>query len=684
MHNIPSAEERLGKRPMHRNLNCIRSALCLLAFCATLRSAYGAQIDLSQLSLEELMNIEVVSAAKRVQKLSDVAAAVYVITPEEIRRSGATSIPEALRLVPGLSVARIDSNKWAISARGFNGFFANKLLILIDGRSVYTPLFSGVYWDVQDTLLEDIDRIEVVRGPAGALWGANAVNGVINIVTKNANDTQGGLLTAGGGNEERGFGEFRYGSKLGDNLAFRVYGKYFSRDNFKDTLGSKANDAWQMGRGGLRLDAGLGPRDSMSVQGDYYDGRVSDKVTLTSLTAPFQKLGFQRSPVSGGHLLGTWEHTVSPTADLRTQFYYDRTDRTTLVVNETRQTVDWEAQHSFAAANWHQVVWGAGYRYSNSRIEDTFTVSLTPQRRNDQLFSAFWQSEIDLIKNRLRLTLGSKLEHNDYSGFELQPNGRLAWTINPRNTFWGAISRAVRTPSQFEHDVRANIAASAECPIPAPCLMSGFGRDRFRSETLIAHELGYRSQINSQISLDAATFYNVYNDLRTAEPGVPFFEPVPPPPHLTIPFGFANNMDAEAAGIELSSKWTPVSFWKLALAYTWLKIWLHPDKSSAGVVESPIDGDSPEHQFHMRSFLDLPYDLQLDGAYYYVSRLAVGNVPAYHRVDLRLGYRPVTSIDLSLGVQNLFGPAHREFVSSSLAIPTKVERSFYGKITWRF
>jgi iron complex outermembrane receptor protein len=659
-----------------------------LTFCTALRQVSAADIDLTKLSLEELMNIEVMSAAKKEQKLSDVSAAMYVITPEEIRRSGATNIPEALRLVPGVSVARIDSNKWAISARGFNGFFANKLLVLIDGRSVYTPLFSGVYWDVQDTLLEDIDRIEVIRGPAGALWGANAVNGVINIVTKNADETQGGLLTAGGGNEERGFGEFRYGSKFGDNVALRVYGKYFNRDNFKDTLGSKANDGWSMSRGGFRADAELSARDSLMLQGDYYNGAVSDKVTLTSLTPPLQTDALQRSPVSGGHLLGNWKRTFSPTSNLRLQFYYDGTDRTTLLANEIRQTVDWEAQHSFALAEWHHVVWGVGYRYSNSQLRDTFTVSFTPNRRNDQLFSAFWQSDLDVVKDRLRLTLGSRFEHNDYTGFEIQPNARFTWTIDPANTLWAAISRAVRTPSQFEHDVRSNFAAlagpSATCPFAGTCLVSAFGRERFRSENLTAYEIGYRSQVNKQISLDVATFYNVYQDLRTAEPGTPFLELAPLPPHVVVPLQAANNIDAESFGIEVSTKWRPMDSWKLGLGYTLLKSWLHLDKSSAADAISPIDGESPEHQLHVHSFLDLPYSLQLDGAVYYVSKLGRSGVPAYTRVDLRLGYSPVKPIDLSFGVQNLFGPARREFTDTSFAIPTKVERSFYGKITWRF
>ena len=663
---------------------------CLLAGFMLAGRAQGqtSSADLTKLSLEELMNVEVTSATKKEQKLSTVAAAIFVITQEDIRRSGATSIPEALRLVPGLSVARVDANKWAITARGFNSFFANKLLVLMDGRSVYTPLFSGVFWDVQDTVLEDIDRIEVIRGPAGSLWGANAVNGVINIITKSAKDTQGGLLSGGGGNEERGFGEFRYGAKVGDDVYFRVYGKYFNRDNAKDTFPGPANDDWHVGRGGFRVDAGLGDKDSITVQGDYYDGKSSNKMTVTSVTPPRQSLALANPPISGGNILGRWKHIFSSRSDLELQFYYDRTERDTPLVSETRQTADIEMQHNFRPTDRYQLSWGLGYRYSGSRLKDSFTVSFDPSRHHDQLFSAFLHNEFELVKDQLRLTVGSKFEHNDYTGFEIQPNLRLTWMVNPEHTVWGAISRAVRTPAQYEHDVRATPIAvggpSATCPFPGTCLVSVFGRDGYRSENLVAYELGYRAQLTKRLSLDVATFYNVYNDLHASQQGASFLELSPLPPHITLPFRLVNKMDGEAFGIEASARWNPTDYWKLTLGYTFLKLWLHMDKSGAPLATSLIDGESPEHQFHFGSYLDLPYNFQFDTNVYYVSRLPNIDVPDYTRVDLRLGYQPIKNLELSLGVQNLFGPPHREFNSNFMGFATKTERSIYGKFTWRF
>lgn len=650
--------------------------------------AQNSPLDLRKLSLEELLSIEVTSAGKTEQKLSTVAAAISVISQEDIRRSGATSIPEALRMVPGLDVARIDSNKWAISARGFNSFFANKMLVLIDGRSVYNPLFSGVLWDVQDTVLEDIDRIEVIRGPAGTLWGANAVNGVINIITKKAQDTQGGLVSAGGGTEERGFGQIRYGGKAGEDIYFRVYGKYFNRDNFAAALGSRANDGWHIGRGGFRVDSDLSDKDSLTLQGDYYDGKAGTKIFTTSVAAPFSTLVFQDAPVSGGNVMGKWKHVFSATSDLRLQFYYDRTDRSFPVASEVRNTVDLEAQHRFAPSPWHQVVWGVGYRFTASKLKNTFTVAFSPKGRNDQLFSAFFQDEFTLIEDRLRLTVGSKFEHNDYSGFEIQPNARLTWTVNASNTIWAAVSRAVRTPSQFEHDVRANLTATSGpgpiCPIAGTCLTSFFGRENFLSEKLIAYELGYRGQLPKRFSLDVATFYYVYNDLRTGEPSIPFFELSPPPPHLVIPVRPANNLDAEAYGVELSAKWNPVDYWKLTLGYTFLKLYFHRDKSSSSSYDSTSEGSSPQNKFHLLSYLDLPYNLQFDTAIYWVDSLVKTRVPSYTRVDLRLGYSPIKSLDFSIGLQNIFDQRHREFGQEFFANPTTIERSIYGKITWRF
>lgn len=652
--------------------------------------AQPAPADLTKLSLEELLNIEISSVAKKEQKLADAAAAIYVITQEDIRRSGAMSIPEVLRMAPGLSVARIDSNKWSITARGFSSSFANNLLVLIDGRSVYTPLFSGVYWDVQDTVLDDVDRIEVIRGPAGAVWGANAVNGVINIITKHAQATQGGLLTAGGGSQERGFGEMRYGGAIGNDVRYRVFGKYFNRENFAGAFEINANDAWHVGRGGFRIDSSLAQDGSLTLQGEYYDGKVGTKVETTSLTSPFSALAKEDTPIAGGNVLARWRRSLSPTANLKVQLYYDRTKRESMIVKETRDTVDLEFQHQFAWSNGHELIWGLGYRLTAHKITgNSFTVSLNPKSRDDHLLSAFFQNDFALVRDRLRLTLGAKLERNDYSGFEIQPNARLLWTPHKKHSFWGAVSRAVRTPSIVEHDVRANLSATVgptpTCPLPLTiCLSSLFGDKKFSSEHLVAYELGYRSQVARRMSVDIATFYHLYSGLRTIEPGTPFLELTPAPAHLVIPLRPANKLDAEAFGIEFAALWNPVDFWKLNAGYTFYKLFLHKDKSSVSPSTGNPEGDSPQNQFHLRSYLDLPYDLKLDAALYYIDRLSNQRVPAYTRFDLRLGYSPTKNLDFSIGGQNLFDRRHREFGSNFLIIPTKIERSIYGKLTWRF
>lgn len=373
--------------------------------------------NLKQLSLEELMNIEVTSIARKEQRVADTAAAIYVITQEDIQRSGVTSIPEALRLAPGVEVSRVDSNKWAIGVRGFGSRLSRSLLVLMDGRSVYTPLFAGVYWEVQDTLLEDIDRIEVIRGSGGTLWGANAVNGVINIITKKAQDTQGLLLSGGGGSEEKGFGSLRYGGKVGENFNYRIYGKGFRRDAAA-TRGLSDFDDWQMGQGGFRTDWKPHEGDSLTIQGDAYDGRSGQRTQVSRLSAPFSIPVQEDAEFSGMNLLGRWSRTLSKSSSLALQMYYDRTDRREPTFQEQRNTFDFDFQHRLQPTGRQELIWGLGYRYTRGDTKSVPTITISPSNRADNLFSAFVQDEIVLVQDRLRLTVGSKFEHNDYSGFE--------------------------------------------------------------------------------------------------------------------------------------------------------------------------------------------------------------------------------------------------------------------------
>jgi iron complex outermembrane receptor protein len=636
------------------------------------------------MSLEDLMNIEITSVAKKEQKLFRSASAVYVVTQEEIRRSGVTSIPEVLRLVPGLIVARIDANKWAVSARGFNGGFANKLLVLIDGRSVYTPLFAGVYWDVQDTLLEDVERIEVIRGPGATVWGANAVNGVINIITKRAEETQGALMTMGAGTQERGLGGGRYGGKLGANAHYRIYSKYFSQDEFAPLPGENAADEWDVLRGGFRIDWAISSSNSLTLQGDVYNGDAGARVQTTSLSPPFTPILDKRIKTAGGNILGRWQHTFSNTSELLLQLYYDRSERGHIPTREDRDTFDLDLQHHFAWGKRHDIVWGLGYRATADKLGGSFTVSFDPEHRADNLFSGFVQDEILLAGDQLRLTLGSKLEHNDYTGCELQPSVRLLWTPDTRRTAWAAISRARRTPARSEDDIRINVAAfpGADGPLT---LLSLFGNRKLRCEDLIAYELGYRTQPKKNISLDITAFYNFYDHLRSNEPGIPFFESSPLPPHLVLPMVFDDKMHGEAYGVESVAHWTPTKWWKLTASHSWLQVQLHRDPSSPGGTEEGEEGEDPEHQFQLRSYLNLPRNLEFDTALYYVDGLVGLNIPSYTRLDARLGWHPAQNLRLSVGVQNLLDNRHLEFTDISGGfVSTEVKRTLYGRVTLEF
>jgi iron complex outermembrane receptor protein len=659
-----------------------------------------AATDLADLSLEELMNIEVYSVAKKNQKLSDSAAAVYVLSQEDIRRSGVTSVPEALRLVPGVDVAQIDSNKWAISIRGFNERFANKLLVLIDGRSVYTPLFAGVYWDIQDLVLEDIDRIEVIRGPGGTLWGANAVNGVINILTKNAKDTQGGLLSGGAGTKEEGFTTARYGAKVAKDAYVRVFGKYFQRDSFESTVPGtgEGSDSWHLAHEGFRMDWDPSASDSITLQGDFYNGKAGSDTTVASLAPPFTLSGADRSDLIGGNLLGRWTHKLTGGSETQLQAYYDRTDRDSspVTLKEQRNTADIDFQHRFQLGGRHDIVWGLGYRVTWDELDNSFSIAFEPENRTLNLFSGFVQDEIALLEDSVRLTLGTKLEHNDYTGFEVQPNVRTLWKATERQTVWGAISGAVRTPSRAEDDIRINSAVvpaglpgSICATSPLDCVVAMFGNSGYESEDLVAFELGYRAQVRENLGVDATAFYNLYWNLRTIvpDPAAAFPEGSPAPPHLVIPLDVGNGLDAYTWGFEVAADWRPLDFWKFRTGYTFLEMDLDFDSSAqTDPVSGTADGASPQNQVFVRSFMDLPYRLELDGDFRWVDDLKSLDVDAYAQVDLRLGWRPTEQLEFSLVGQNLLHQGNQEFSSSAFVgdQPTKVERSVYGKVTITF
>jgi iron complex outermembrane recepter protein len=647
----------------------------LLSFVASAQAQTPPSSSLRQLSLEQLMDIEITSVAKKEQKVSATAAAIYVITEEEIRRSGVTTIAEALRLAPGVTVSRIDGNSWAIGIRGFGSGLSRSVLVLIDGRSVYTPLFAGVFWEIQDTLLEDIDRIEVIRGPGGTVWGANAVNGVVNIITKNATETQGLLATAGGGSEEKGFGSLRYGGKIGQDFTYRVYGKGFRRDGQFTPHLSDADD-WQQGQGGFRTDWNLRHGNSLTIQGDMYQGKARMRDQVSSFSAPFSTIVEKDTGLSGMNLLGRWNRTLSETSDFALQIYYDRTYRREARWRERRHTVDIDFQHRFKITERQELNWGLGYRYTSDDTESVPTLVISPENRVANLFTAFLQDEIVFVPDHWRLTLGSKFEHNDYSGFEFQPSARLLWTPTERQSLWASVSRAVRTPSRVDTDIAASVAPNPAVPAFARLL----GNKDFDSERLMAYELGYRVKATDRFSVDLAAFYNTYDNLLSIETGALFLEPPLAPTRFVLPLQFDNKMKAKVYGVEIAADWRWLDWWRWRLAYSYLHMDLTRKAGSNDVITAPgTEGGSPQNQVSVRSFVNLPGNLELDGAFRYVDTLPGGNVRSYFNLDLRLGWHVTKNVELSLVGQNLLAGHHAEWSGG-----TKIQRGIYTKATWRW
>ena len=646
-------------------------------------------LDLSALGIEELMEIEVTTVSKKEQKLFESPAAVYVITKEEIHRSGFTSIPEALRLAPGLQVARLDANKWAITARGFNGRFANKLLVLIDGRIVYTSLFSGVFWEVQDLLLEDVERIEVIRGPGATLWGANAVNGIINIITRHARHTQGVLMQTGAGSEERGFASLRYGGRLGGDTYYRVYARYFDRDHFVDAVGDPTADAWSMWRSGFRLDRDTPGPDALILIGDIYAGDLGQTMESIPSREPPYSLTFDfDTDVAGASLLGRWQRTFSADADMSLGLFFDRSTRRDATLDEVRHTLDVDFQHRFALSAQQDVVWGAGYRLTSDRIDSTF-LSIDPPSRQVQIFSGFAQTEIGFPEKCLTLTLGSKLEHNDFTGVEILPNARLLWTPGERHAAWMAISRAVRLPTRAVTEGRFTIDVSPPNEFPGSPLLfyDLMGNPDPKAEELLAFEVGYRLHPRDDLSVDLATFYNGYDHLITGEPQILAIlaDNFVSPPRFTIPVLVDDKMQGETLGMELAVDWQPLASWRLRAAYTFLHMDLEIEKDSLDPLTAKVAEDIPTHQFNLRSALDLPGDLELDLIGRYVDSLPRSEADAYLGLDARVGWFPFPQLELSLVGQNLLDSHHLEFDTELIeTLSTQIQRSAYGMLTWRF
>jgi iron complex outermembrane receptor protein len=637
--------------------------------------------SLNQLSLEELGNVEITTVSKDPQTVQKTPAAAYVITQEDIQRSGATSLPEALRLAPGVEVARIDADHWSVAVRGFAGQFSKSLLVLIDGRSVYTPLFSGVYWDAQNVMLEDVDRIEVIRGPGGTIWGANAVNGVINIITKNAKETNGVLSTLGGGNVDQGVGDLRYGETSPRGFSYRLYGMGAMRgpefhpdgDNF---------DHWRMGQAGFRTDWVRGVKDDYTVQGDLYRGESGESLLLATYSPLAEVQEEDKASFSGGNLRARWQHKISEGSDVQIQAYFDRTNRQDVELGETRDTFDVDYIQHQRTFGEQELTWGLGARVSPSNVIQTApSVDFLPHQQTDSIYSSFVQYELPILSNKLALTAGSKFEHTNFNSFDYQPSVRLLWSPTEHQSAWAAVTRAVRTPSRQDQDVQFDILARAT-PAP-PVFFDIVGNPRFKPEQLIAYEAGYRTRVNRRLYIDFTTFFNVYNDLEGYGPASVAVTNNPPPEDILFVLPYANVIEGRSVGTEISPTWDATRWWQLRGTYSLLHMELSdkPGFTDVGNLLSSYLGSSPTHVANIQSIVNLPKHFEFNQTYRYASQLPEYSVHPYSTVDVRLARRFGEGFNFAVVAQNLARPSHPEFGGDPGPL-VGIKRSAYLSITW--
>lgn len=667
------------------------TALCCQPVAVHAAAATGG--DVYDLSLEQLKDLEVTSVSKKREKAKNAPAAVYVITSEDIKRMGATTIPEALKVVPGIQVSQIDSNKWAISSRGFTNQFSNKLLVLMDGRSVYSPIFSGTYWDAQDTLLEDVDRIEVIRGPGATLWGANAVNGVINIITKSAEYTQGNYASATYGTRERGTLEGRMGRKSGDNLYYRTYAKTENRSSTTDITGRNNYDGWTRNQAGFRVDAdnaGENGKSNGTVQGDIYYAGKDTRFEMPSTAVPYSISELHDEENSGGNVLARWNEHVSDTSNYTVQAYIDHVRRNERITNQEHTTLDVDTQYNFQPTETHDITVGAGYR----RIYDSFDggefIALYDDKDNYDLWSAFVQDEITLSPELLYLTLGTKVELNEFNGANAQPGIRMTWTPNDTNTFWASVARANRTPSRVADGVDAILR-----PVPANALYAGspaalvriLGNTQLNDERLTAYELGYRVQPRNDVNIDIATFYNDYTKLFTVERGTPFINSSTSlGSYLEVPIQFDERAKGSSYGFELAASWRVLPQWMLSGGYSYIQVDVDPEVGSTDSSQISAEGNTPDHMFNLRSNLNLPHGWQWDNMLYYVTEIdaqdysSALHVDGYSQLDSRLGWRYNENLEFSILAKYLLDDKHPEFTAPVYGNSAEIDRSIYGQI----
>ncbi len=672
-------------------MNILNFYLLLLSFLLFSVYGYGQEPDLATLSLEELMNIEVVTFSRKSVRISNVDAAISVITSADIRESGVTTMPDALRLIAGLQVARIDANKWAISSRGFNGVFANKLLVLIDGRSVYTPLFSGVFWDSQNIPLHDIDRIEIIRGPGATLWGANAVNGIINIITRDASETANKFISLGIGTENKLITHVRYGKSITENVHFRMYTRYFNHDGYVDSNSVETKDMWNIIRSGFRLDWDYSKNTSVTIQGDAYRENIGQ---LCRIIRSYRDTDFTNidttAKVTGANLLLKWEHIFSYTSDIAIQLYYDFYDRSEVILSGKFHIGDLDFQHRFRIGNRNEIIWGLGYRFMADNSDGTLYFYLQPDSRQTEIKSAFIQNELSFFENKMKLTLGTKFENNFYTGLEIQPNIRLLFKPVPLSTIWCAVSKAVRTPSRVENDSRA--IRNVWSLFGLPLLGQMHGTKSFRSEEVIAYEIGNRSSYR-KISYDIALFYNKYDKLRSYKLGEMAHPPDAENYYVIIPMQLENNMDGESFGGELSINFKPFDWCKFQANYAYLKInmfiptdgKINPLDHELNKFAKGTEGESPENQLGLRTTFRLFHKIDLSLNYRWIDEIPQLNVNSYSNLDVYLGWKVTDGIRVNITGHNLLKKHYVEYIPAFIDIRnTQIERGIFAAIEYEF
>jgi iron complex outermembrane recepter protein len=647
-------------------------------------SGNQAKESLREMTLEQLGNVEVTSVTKEPQEVWKTPAAIYVITQQDIQRSGATSIPAALRLAPGVEVARIDSNKWSIGIRGFGSRLARDVLVLIDGRTVYTTLLAGTYWEVQNVPIEDVDRIEVIRGPGGTIWGPNAVNGVINIITKSSKETQGTFASVVGGNVDQGIVNVRYGGGNGKTFDYRVYGAGFVRGP-EFHLDGDDYDSWRALQGGFRIDFSRGDRDNFTVQGDIYDEGAGETVTAVTYAPPYSQILQGTERLSGGNIVARWHRIQGDGKDFQVQAYYDRENRREPNFADLRDTYDVDLLDRFRLPGNQQISWGAGARFSKGRNPTVVSgLFFVPETETDELFSGFFDDQIGLLPNRLSLSIGTKLLKTNYTGLQLEPSVRLLWTPTDKQSLWAAFTHAVRTPSDAERRFYLT-GLVGFTPGGTPFFARFNANPNFGSEELNGgYEIGYRHLVMNNLYFDVSAFFNHYSDLFSEDiVGAPYLENTPPPPHLLLPAEFGNGLLGTTRGIEVAPEWQPMPFWRLSASYSYLEMKLQKSLNSLDVGSAPIvEGSSPRHQGTLESAFDVTKSLSLDLRFRYVSALPAQGIKAYSTGNVRLAWWATPYLQLSVVGRNLLQPYHFEYASDPGPM-VGIKRSVYFQVVFR-